>query len=849
MDPTPPSEEGRREESGEVVPEIRPEPRAVPDDSGEEREAGESVGRSLPVLLESVEPIYPEELLADRPRAEVVLRLTIDVDGHVSEVEVVESAGELFDASALLAATRLRFAPATLQGETVRARILYKMTFEPPVEEPLSPPPIIAPGSEPEMLPDRVTASPSEPVEVTVRGEQNEAERLRNSAEAVTVIETREAKKETADLGEVLARTQGLGVRRLGGLGSSANISLNGLQGDQIRYFVDGVPLDRAGFPFGIVNMPVNFADRIEIYRGVVPIRFGADALGGAINVVTDQDYHPHLGASYQIGSFGLHRFTTNGRYRHYPSGIVIGGAAFIDIAKNDFIMSDRLIAQPDGSSVVRSVPRFHDAYAAYGGLIDIGVVDKPWARKLILQAFIANFDKDLQHNSLMTIPYGEVTYGQTNYGATARYEVEVLPNLELQLLANYAFRELEFRDMATNVYRWDGTQGRLIGREIAPGEPARGEIDARAQHQSIYENSVYSRAGLTWTIAPEHLVRVAVTPEYVTRIGDDHVPNRVDLLELESRMQKVVSGAEYELNLFDERLQNIAFGKLYYMAMYHEGRSERTAARDIFTLERDMSYIGGGDALRYRFTDWLLVKASYEYAIRLPRADELFGDGALVTSAASLKSERSHNINLGPRAEIHETPIGAVTLDSNGFVRDVEDMIVLLGGQQFVSYTNIPRVTAVGVENTLSWEAPQRLLGLDGMLTVQDQRNFSTSGPYEAMFGMQVPNRPYLFGSWGARSLFRGVVTKRDTLEPFYRGRYVHSFDRVWKLGDPDLRPVVDAQISHALGVTYGMRGEFWNVACTFEVDNLTDERLYDYYGVQRPGRSYALKLIGDLN
>lgn len=261
------------------------------------------------------------------------------------------------------------------------------------------------------------------------------------------------------------------------------------------------------------------------------------------------------------------------------------------------------------------------------------------------------------------------------------------------------------------------------------------------------------------------------------------------------------------------------------------------------------MSYGGAGDALRYRVTDWLMVKASYEYAIRLPRADELFGDAALVDAAPDLRSERSHNVNLGPRAVIERTPIGDVTFDANGFVRDVEDMIVLLGGQQFVSYTNVPRVAVMGVENTLSWEAPGRYLGLDGMLTVQDQRNRSTAGQYEPMNGMQVPNRPYLFGSWGARSLLRGLISERDTLEPFYRGRYVHSFDRVWKLGDPELRPTVGAQISHAVGITYGLKGDFWNVACTFEIDNVTDERLFDYYGVQRPGRSYGLKVIFGLN
>lgn len=36
-------------------------------------------------------------------------------------------------------------------------------------------------------------------------------------------------------------------------------------------------------------NIPVNFADRIEVYKGVVPVGFGTDAIGGVINIVTNK--------------------------------------------------------------------------------------------------------------------------------------------------------------------------------------------------------------------------------------------------------------------------------------------------------------------------------------------------------------------------------------------------------------------------------------------------------------------------------------------------------------------------------------------------------------------------------
>src|SRR5690606_39472576 len=67
----------------------------------------------------------------------------------------------------------------------------------------------------------------------------------------------------------------------------------------------DALPiLEFAGYPFGIANVPVNLIERAEIYSGVVPVRFGADALGGAVNLVTDGAVQDRkLGGSYEVGS------------------------------------------------------------------------------------------------------------------------------------------------------------------------------------------------------------------------------------------------------------------------------------------------------------------------------------------------------------------------------------------------------------------------------------------------------------------------------------------------------------------------------------------------------------------
>ena len=44
-------------------------------------------------------------------------------------------------------------------------------------------------------------------------------------------------------------------------------------------------------------------AERVEVYKGVLPVNLGADALGGAVNIVSRRDAN-YLDATYSFGSF-----------------------------------------------------------------------------------------------------------------------------------------------------------------------------------------------------------------------------------------------------------------------------------------------------------------------------------------------------------------------------------------------------------------------------------------------------------------------------------------------------------------------------------------------------------------
>jgi len=809
---------------------------------------------AAPRILVAPAPSFPEAALAEGlTEAAVTVRVTIGVDGRVQEATVLESAGHGFDERAQATALSYLFEPATRDGEPVAARVLIRIEFRIPeptaaaavVPVPPPAPPAVEP-SPPAETTGSITdthTSPAEPVEVTVRG-YSEADRLRRSAEAVHVVSTETAKRQTQDLGEVLARTQGVGVQRSAGLGSDTRISLNGLTDDQIRFFLDGVPLDFMGYPFGIANVPVNLVERIEIYRGVVPVRFGADALGGAINLVSDRDIEAggHAAASFQAGSFGTYRATLDGHHLGEQSGWLTRVGAFLDLAENDYPM-DHVVPDASGQQVPARVYRFHDGYGALGANLETGVLNKPWAKRLLLRGFVTEYDKEIPHNLMMTFnPYGDVELGEFTAGGTLRYEQAFFQQLAVSAVAGYAYRTISYSDVGECVYDWFG---QCIDERAQPGERV-----GRAQEQDYWEHDIYARVNVDWLAHPDHALHLSLSPTYIERTGQEHRlpnPEARDPLSAERRLAGLVTGVEYELQLFERRLENRLFFKDYLQVL----RSEDPLSNgvDFRREDRTTHRVGLGDGLRYGFLEWLYAKASYEWATRLPRPDEIFGDAFPVQPNLELKPEVSHNANLGVTIDALETAIGQVRADVNGFARDADELIRLVGDDQAASYQNVYSARSLGIESALGWTDPHDFVAIDGNATYVDFRNTSDAGGLADYEGDRIPNRPYLFATGNVRLRAHNVSASEDELSLTWTSRYVHSFYRSWEsLGAADDKLEVPDQLLHSLSLSYFVRGDQAELSFSGEVHNLTDAKTYDFFGVPKPGRSTYFKVTASL-
>jgi protein TonB len=83
-----------------------------------------------PMLIERVEPQYPEIERKIHKQGIVILEAIITSDGAVDEVKVLKSADAILDEAAKRAVTQWRYRPATLNGRAVRVYLTVTVSFQ-----------------------------------------------------------------------------------------------------------------------------------------------------------------------------------------------------------------------------------------------------------------------------------------------------------------------------------------------------------------------------------------------------------------------------------------------------------------------------------------------------------------------------------------------------------------------------------------------------------------------------------------------------------------------------------------------------------------------------------------------
>lgn len=666
------------------------------------------------------------------------------------------------------------------------------------------------------------------------------AEDLKAKGYSISVIESTTQKNLTKDLNEVLKTTPGIHIREAGGLGSGFKLSLNGLSGNQIRYFIDGIPMENFGSSLSLNNYPINLIDKLEIYKGVVPISLGSDALGGAINIVTDYWQKSFLDAAYSFGSFNTHRFSLNGQYANNEQGYFLKGALFFNHSDNNYLMKDVPVNDLELGNFMGTtdIERFNDDYTSGMINLEAGVFDKPYADKLSLSVTAAASKRYYQHpdNNILRV-FGDFHSKNNTFLVSAAYRKKIDP---VQIKAyTVVGRVVEsVVDTSSKKYNWAGD---FIQR--GPGDP-KGELFER---RSLFEQTdwlVRSSVGMDYDLNANNILSVNATQNYLERSGEDKVDEFNRSFESPNYIQKNLIGLAYTYKDDPEDLNITLFGKQYW----YSGKivTQDYEDNDV-TTKPSLTKTGYGFALSYKVIKDVQLKLSFEKAYRIPESFEILGDGIYVNPNPTLNPEKSHNVNLGSRMR---KDVGKFELTSevNLFYRFSEDFIRFNPLGPFGEYENLNNVRTEGIEGSIAVNYSD-LISLNTNVTYQnltDRTEFDEGLP-NANYKDRVPNVPYFFGNM--RLGYSPSSPFSDDKFSFYWSiRFVQEFFLTWEnLGNRDGKNIIPQQLTQDFQAEYSANNGMYNIS--FSVNNIFDKLVYDNFNIQKPGRSYSLKLRYFLN
>ncbi len=211
--------------------------------------------------------------------AAVVLEITVEVDGHVSEARVVESATPELDQAALDAVKRFELEPARRDGTPVAATIRYRYVFHPrPARVPV-PAPAPAPAPAPPAAPVPVPDADEPEYSATAEVDAPPHTAVRRS------VESKQLSRVAGVRGDAIRA-----VDILPGVSSAAQGDIPIIRGagqNESQVFLDGVPVPLLFHFTGITSFfQSRLLDRVELYPGNFSTRYGR-AIGGIIDAKT----------------------------------------------------------------------------------------------------------------------------------------------------------------------------------------------------------------------------------------------------------------------------------------------------------------------------------------------------------------------------------------------------------------------------------------------------------------------------------------------------------------------------------------------------------------------------------
>jgi len=664
---------------------------------------------------------------------------------------------------------------------------------------------------------------------VTVSG-KSIAHQKKEQSMPVTVIDMSNLRGTVSSVQDILLKTVGITLRSSGGVGSSSRISVRGLEGKRIGFFIDELPLGEQTDYIDINDIPIDMIDRIEIYKGVVPARFGGSSLGGAINIVIREYPDKYADLSYGYESYNTHKAQGVFKRNLKQRGLVFGIGGGYTSSDNNYTFDSPF---QEGLRITRN----HDKYRKLiiGGSFK---AKKWWFDEVELEPVFVKTYKEIQgieydireahSQSLMT--------GLSNKLEKDNFLTE---GLNLDMFNGLVLTKMNFIDKATRRYEWDGS---------SYPTPSRYGGEAGYNYPSDSDDkklTFINKTNLEYILTERHSLNINSVFSMANGTPKDDLKTLSlgKQVNFDSQMRSWISGLTYDFRTLDDVFLNSLTVRHYMYTMHTQMAPLFVPGK--YDVDVSKSDFGVNNAMRYRFLPSLMGKLSAGYEVRIPSETELLGDGIAVIPSPDLLPERNLSANLGLLFDLTGKHPTNAQIEMNFFYMYLQDMIRYTAGLIGAQYQNFGEMRTLGVEFEAKADVLPSLY-LYGNTTYQDLRDTRAYEPESTVpnptKNKRMPNIPYLMANAGLEfhreNLFGGTgQNTRLFADVAFVEEYYYDFE---------MTQLQKRRIPRSTTIDIGFEHSFLNnkIFLSGKVRNITNEKTLSEFNRPLMGINGGVKL-----
>ena len=664
---------------------------------------------------------------------------------------------------------------------------------------------------------------------VTVSG-KSIAHQKKEQSMPVTVIDMSNLRGTVSSVQDILLKTVGITLRTSGGVGSSSRISVRGLEGKRIGFFIDELPLGEQTDYIDINDIPIDMIDRIEIYKGVVPARFGGSSLGGAINIVIREYPDKYADLSYGYESYNTHKAQGVFKRNLKQRGLVFGIGGGYTSSDNNYTFDSPF---QEGLRITRN----HDKYRKLiiGGSFK---AKKWWFDEVELEPVFVKTYKEIQgieydireahSQSLMT--------GLSNKLEKDNFLTE---GLNLDMFNGLVLTKMNFIDKATRRYEWDGS---------SYPTPSRYGGEAGYNYPSDSDDkklTFINKTNLEYILTERHSLNINSVFSMANGTPKDDLKTLSlgKQVNFDSQMRSWISGLTYDFRTLNDVFLNSLTVRHYMYTMHTQMAPLFVPGK--YDVDVSKSDFGVNNAMRYRFLPSLMGKLSAGYEVRIPSETELLGDGIAVIPSPDLLPERNLSANLGLLFDLTGKHPTNAQIEMNFFYMYLQDMIRYTAGLIGAQYQNFGEMRTLGVEFEAKADVLPSLY-LYGNTTYQDLRDTRAYEPESTVpnptKNKRMPNIPYLMANAGLEfhreNLFGGTgQNTRLFADVAFVEEYYYDFE---------MTQLQKRRIPRSTTIDIGFEHSFLNnkVFLSGKVRNITNEKTLSEFNRPLMGINGGVKL-----